>query len=119
MIRKYGIAFIVLGIFSVLFFVFADLFGTGNGQKSLGAAQIFGIEFGIALIVIGIGGIIHRCGMTKPVPQFLCNMRGKGRNNDQKWLQDLALIAFKTAPITTSSSGSVKPAAKIAMPASI
>jgi len=55
MSRKIGIFFVLAGIVSILFFVLLDALRNSNGQTFLGAAQILGIEFGVVLIVIGIG----------------------------------------------------------------
>lgn len=55
MIRKSGFLFILLGVLLMVFFFLIDRLGIGNDQKTLGAAQILGVEFGIFLIVIGAG----------------------------------------------------------------
>ena len=53
--RKNSLILIILGIISILFSLLTDTLGFGQNGEILGAKQILGIEFGIALIIIGIG----------------------------------------------------------------
>lgn len=57
MIKKSGLSLIVLGIVSILFFALSDKFGIGKNGDVIGAAQFLGIEFGVFLILLGIGMI--------------------------------------------------------------
>jgi hypothetical protein len=53
-VKKPGFVLIATGIVSILCFVFADTLSLGQ-SKELGAAQILGIDFGVVLVLIGIG----------------------------------------------------------------
>ncbi len=71
--KRSGFLFILLGTLSVLIFTLMDMLGIGDYGNGLGAAQFLGIEFGIILILIGIGLL------TIKIPAYK-NIRGHDSN---------------------------------------
>ena len=65
--------FILLGTLSVLFFTLIDRLGIRDHGKALGAAQFLGIEFGIMLILVGIGLLTTKMSADKNTKEHVSN----------------------------------------------
>ena len=71
MIKRSPLLFILLGILSILFFTLMDTLGIGKDGDVLGAAQILGIEFGIILLLIGIGLFTVKPSKEKRIKEYM------------------------------------------------